>query len=90
MGLVKKLSRRNRAVAGNLHIYPSSDHAELRAAIAQAHGVDADRVICGNGSDEVLSFLTQAYAGPGDEVLFTEHGFGMYRICALGAGAYTG
>ncbi len=76
-----------RAEAGNIHVYPSSDHTDLREAIAQVHGVDADRIICGNGSDEIIAFLTQAYAGPGDEVLFTEHGFSMYRNCAQGAGA---
>ncbi len=75
------------AVAGSLERYPSSDHAGLRAAIAEVHGVDAARVICGDGSDEVLSWLCYAYAGPGDEVLYTEHGFSMYRICALAAGA---
>ncbi|MGB0440789.1 MAG: pyridoxal phosphate-dependent aminotransferase, partial [Paracoccaceae bacterium] len=66
---------------------PSTDHAALRAAIADVHGLDADRVICGVGSDEVLAFLTQAYAGPGDEVIHTEHGFALYRIGALAAGA---
>lgn len=76
-----------RALAGELHVYPSSDHSALRTAIAQVHGVDADRIICSNGSDELISFLCQAYAGPGDEVLFTEHGFLMYKLCAQGAGA---
>lgn len=70
-----------------LHRYPSTDHAALREAIGEMHGVDASRVICGVGSDEIITFLCQAYAGPGDEVLFTEHGFSMYRISALAAGA---
>jgi len=86
-GASEKAKQAFRAVARNLHVYPSSDHSELRSAIAQVHGLDANRIICGNGSDEVLSFLTNAYAGVGDEVLFTEHGFSMYRIFALGAGA---
>jgi histidinol-phosphate aminotransferase len=76
-----------KAVAGTLERYPSSDHAGLRIAIGQVHGVDPSRVICGDGSDEVISWLCNAYAGPGDEVLFTAHGFSMYRISALGAGA---
>jgi len=71
----------------SLHRYPSTDHAGLRAAIAQVHRIDADRLICGVGSDEVIQWLAQAYAGPGDEVVFTEHGFLMYRICALAVGA---
>ncbi|MFW2589632.1 histidinol-phosphate transaminase [Sagittula sp. SSi028] len=70
-----------------LHRYPSTDHAELRAAIGEVHSVDPARVICGVGSDEIITFLCQAYAGPGDEVLYTEHGFAMYRISALAAGA---
>ena len=76
-----------RRVSHDLHRYPSSDQAVLRTAIAAAHDLEADQIICGVGSDEVLSFLCQAYAGPGDEVIHTEHGFALYKICALAAGA---
>jgi histidinol-phosphate aminotransferase len=55
-------------------------------AIAEVHGLDAGRIICGAGSDEIITFLCQAYAGPGMRV-FTEHGFLMYRISALAVGA---
>lgn len=71
----------------SLHRYPNTDHAPLREAIADVHGLDASRVICGVGSDEIITFLCQAYAGPKDEVVFTEHGFLMYRISALAVGA---
>lgn len=71
----------------DLHRYPSSDHARLRHAIADVHGLDAERIICGAGSDEIIAFLCQAYSGPGTEVLHTVHGFGMYRISALANGA---
>ncbi len=71
----------------DLHRYPSADHAELRTAIADIYGFEADRIICGAGSDEIIAFLCQAYAGPGTEVIHTEHGFAMYRISALAAGA---
>ena len=70
-----------------LHRYPSTDHTSLREAIAEVHGLDPARVICGVGSDEIITFLCQAYAGPKDEVVFTEHGFLMYRISALAVGA---
>lgn len=73
--------------AHELHRYPSTDHAELRQAIAEVHNLDPERIICGAGSDEIIAFLCQAFAGVGDEVLFTEHGFSMYRISALAAGA---
>ena len=70
-----------------MHRYPSTDHGALRSAIADAHGVNAENVICGVGSDEIIHFLCQAYAGPGAEVIHTEHGFAMYRISTLAAGA---
>jgi len=73
--------------AFQLHRYPSTDQAPLRAAIGEVHGLDPERIICGAGSDEIITFLCQTYAGVGDEVLFTEHGFSMYRISAHAAGA---
>ncbi|WP_113912033.1 histidinol-phosphate transaminase [Roseovarius dicentrarchi] len=76
-----------RKASYHLHRYPSSDHAELRAAIGEVHGLDPERILCGSGSDEIIAFICQAYAGPGDEVIHTEHGFGMYRISALANGA---
>ncbi len=73
--------------ARQMHRYPSTDHAALREAIAEIHGLQADRIICGVGSDELLTLLAMSFAGPGDEVLYPEHGFSMYRIFALSAGA---
>ena len=75
------------AAAAQMNRYPSSDHSGLRRAIGEVHGLDPEQIICGAGSDEIIAFLCQCYAGPGDEVLYTEHGFSMYRISALAAGA---
>ncbi len=71
----------------DLHRYPPTDHAALRQAIGEVWGVDADRVFCGVGSGEVLKLLSEAYAGPGTEIVFTEHGFSMYPIYAHACGA---
>lgn len=73
--------------AGDVHLYPPTDHADLRGAIGSMHGLDPARIICGVGSDEVLQFVTQAFSGPGDEIIHTEHGFSMYPILAHMAGA---
>lgn len=74
--------------AHGMHRYPSTDHASLRHAIGEVHGLDPERIVCGNGSDEILHLLAQCYAGAGTEVLFTEHGFSIYKIVALAAGAH--
>ncbi len=73
--------------AAELHRYPTTDHGTLRNAIGDMMGLNPDQIICGVGSDEIIAFLCQAYAGPGDEVVHTEHGFAMYRISTLAAGA---
>ncbi len=73
--------------AADLHRYPDSSAAALRAAIAAANGIPAEQIVCGDGSDELLHLLSQAYAGPGDEVLYTEHGFVVYPMVAQAVGA---
>lgn len=73
--------------ASSMHLYPDSSTSDLRRAIADSHGLNPDRIICGNGSDEILHLLAQIYAGPGDEVLYSAHGFLVYRIATLAASA---
>jgi histidinol-phosphate aminotransferase len=75
-----------KAVAAELEFYPDGAATKLREAIAAKYGLDPARIVCGAGSDELLNLLTHAYIGPGDEGVFTEHGFLVYRIAILGAG----
>ncbi|NOT42654.1 MAG: histidinol-phosphate transaminase, partial [Alphaproteobacteria bacterium] len=75
------------AAAANMHLYPDSSAAELRRAIGEAFGLNPDRIVCGNGSDELLHLLPQIYCAPGDEVLYSAHGFIVYPIVARAASA---
>lgn len=74
------------SLANSLELYPDGSSTALREAIGQRYGLDPDRIVCGSGSDEILNLLTHAYVGPGDEGIFTEHGFLVYRIAITGAG----
>lgn len=76
-----------RSVASRLSIYPDGSSSALRAAIAAAHGLNPDNILCGNGSDELLGLLAHTYLGPGDEAIHTEHGFLVYPIQIRAAGA---
>jgi histidinol-phosphate aminotransferase len=67
--------------------YPDPGSVELRAAIAAKYGLDPDRVICGNGSDELLHLAAGTYAGAGDEILYVRYGFAVYEIAARRVGA---
>lgn len=69
------------------HRYPAGDSSELRAALGKAHGLDPARIICGSGSDELLGLAMRGFAGVGDEIIHTAHGFAMYNIYAKGVGA---
>jgi histidinol-phosphate aminotransferase len=75
-----------KAAADSLERYPDGSATALRRAIGRAHGLDPDRIVCGAGSDEVLNLLAHAYLSAGDEAIFTEHGFLVYRIVTLGNG----
>jgi histidinol-phosphate aminotransferase len=78
-----------RDAAGALSRYPKGDAVELREAIAKAHGLEADRIVLGAGSDELLHLLAKAYLGPGDEAVCTENSFIVYRIATLASGGRT-
>jgi histidinol-phosphate aminotransferase len=73
--------------AEKLHRYPDGGATELREAIGKRFGLNPERIVCGAGSDELIALLTKAYAGPGDEVLYSQYGFVMYPISTHAAGA---
>lgn len=75
------------AAIGESHRYPDGSAAALRHAIGQRFGLDPAMLVCGAGSDELIHYLIVAFAGPGDEVLYSAHGFLMYKLGALAAGA---
>ena len=73
--------------AANIHRYPDGGAVALREVIGARHGLDPARIVCGAGSDELFYNLARAYVGPGDEVLYTEHGFNIFPIVARSVGA---
>lgn len=71
---------------GHLALYPDGNSTKLRQTIAARFGLDPDRIVCSNGSDELLTLLAHIYLNPGDEGIITEHGFLVYKIAILAAG----
>lgn len=75
-----------RGMLDHLELYPDGAAVRLRDAIAAAHGLNPANIVCSNGSDELLGLIAQSYLQPGDEAIFTEHSFVVYRIQTLAAG----
>jgi histidinol-phosphate aminotransferase len=75
-----------RDAAGQLQDYPEGSARKLREAIGRSFGLDPARIVCGAGSDDLLNLLAHAYLAPGDEAIYTKHGFSIYPIFTLAAG----
>lgn len=75
------------AVAQSMAIYPDGSSLKLREALAEVHGLEAENIVAGAGSDELLHLLAQVYLGEGDEAVMNTHGFMVYPIVIKGAGA---
>jgi histidinol-phosphate aminotransferase len=75
------------ALTEKLEVYPDGQSTYLRAAIAEAHGLNPRNIVCGNGSDELLQLLCAVYLSEGDEAIHTEHAFSIYDIYTRSNGA---
>ncbi len=80
-------ARAARHDAGEQAVYPDPDSVALRHALGALHGIGPDRIVMGTGSDELLNLAAQAFAGPGDDVVYVRYGFSVYDIAARRCGA---
>ncbi len=71
------------AAKGKLFRYPDGHANPLREAVAAYHQLEPERLLFGNGSDEVFALLNQTWLEAGDNIVTGEHGFLAYRISAL-------
>jgi histidinol-phosphate aminotransferase len=74
-------------VGKHLEDYPDGAATALREAIGAAFGLDPARIVCGAGSDDLLNLIARAYLKDGDEAIHATHGFLVYPIATLAAGA---
>ncbi len=75
------------AALDDIGLYPDGSATALRQELGRVYGLDPDLLVAGNGSEQLIAYLAQIYAGPGDEIIQSEFGFIAYRIATLAAGA---
>lgn len=71
----------------NVSRYPDGNAYYLRDAIAKFIGRDFNQVAVGNGSNELLTLIARVFAGPLDEVIYSQYAFAVYPISAKSVGA---
>ncbi len=87
LGPGEKARQAYEAAIRAIHLYPDGRASKLRAAVAEHHGLEPERLIFGNGSDEVFALLNQTYLTAGDNIVTGQYGFLAYRISARGCEA---
>ncbi len=70
---------------GSLERYP--DDFGLKSALANHSGLGMERIVLGNGSNDVLDMIARVFLAPGRSTVFSQHAFAVYPIASLSAGA---
>jgi histidinol-phosphate aminotransferase len=85
---VSPLARRAaEAVLSDLARYPDGNGFELKQALSRRHGLPPERIVLGNGSNDVLEMAARAFLGPGLAAVYSEHAFAVYPLAVQAAGA---
>ena len=68
-------------------LYPDPEWTDLRSALAEVHGIDADAILCGTGSLDLIGRIAHVFAGPTRSILAPEHAYPFFRSAAEMSGA---
>jgi len=67
--------------------YPDGSGTDLRAALADIHGIAGSCLTLGNGSNDVLELIARVFVSAEHEVVFSEHAFTVYPLVTHAIGA---
>jgi len=74
-------------VINNGALYPDPEWTDLRSALAEVHGIDANTILCGTGSLDLIGCIAHVFAGPTRSILAPEHAYPFFRSAAEMTGA---
>src|SRR4029077_4786634 len=75
------------AATDDLCRYPDGNGFALKEALSARYGVAPDQIVLGNGSNDILELVTQAFLRPGDHAVYSQHGFAVYPLATQARGA---
>jgi histidinol-phosphate aminotransferase len=80
------LAAMQRALADSW-LYPDGNGHELKVALAQRHGVATSQLTLGNGSNDLIVLLAEAFLTPGTNAVYSQYAFAIYAIAVQATGA---
>jgi histidinol-phosphate aminotransferase len=87
LGASPKALAAMRAALDEVARYPDGNGFELRMALAKMYGVAAERIVLGNGSNDVLEMAAHAFLAPGASAVYSQHAFAVYPLATQATGA---
>ena len=74
-------------ISRQIGLYPDGGGFALKQALARKHGCTPDRITLGNGSNDVLVLIAEAFLTPESEAVYSQYGFAVYPIAVQATGA---
>ena len=68
-------------------LYPDGNGFELKDALFKRYGVEHERMVLGNGSNDMLELAARAFLAPGDKAVYSDHAFAVYPLATQAVGA---
>ncbi len=87
LGVSPKALAAMRALLDGLARYPDGNGFELKQALSDRFGVEHNRIVLGNGSNDVLELAARALLAPGLSAVYAQHAFAVYPLAVQAAGA---
>tara|TARA_A100001388_G_scaffold157608_1_gene117455 strand:- start:10233 stop:11360 length:1128 start_codon:yes stop_codon:yes gene_type:complete len=73
--------------SSDLNRYPDGNAYDLKEAISKKYSVDINQITIGNGSNDLIEFVSRCFLGEGKKAIYSQHGFAIYPLAIKSTGA---
>jgi histidinol-phosphate aminotransferase len=87
LGMPESARQAMMAAASELGRYPDANGFDLKAALSHRLGMPVDWITLGNGSNDILELVSQAFLKPGSSAVYSQHSFAVYELATQARGA---
>ncbi len=73
--------------SSELNRYPDGNAYDLKEAISKKYDIDINQITVGNGSNDLIEFVSRCFLGEGKKAIYSQHGFAIYPLAIKATGA---